>query len=1004
MPLLVAAVLLPACTSGGDDDSEPPVTNADVGSAPPDADSSLTPVADPAVREALPPTAEIAPVLRMPGGAAEVAAGDVVTLDAAVFAAQPIVRLELWSGSELVGTVAVDEPAGELLTGLAWQPQEAGLHALALRAFDADGGVATSFPLWVRAVEVDTTGLFAGAVPQGFRSVLDGGRAPATPTAPGPPALDVNTDTCVAGLELPAVQGAAGQAVFAAAFGSGGFVPLAVVPATGGVTELSIGSAPMMIYTAAFDSTTLDPGPPMVIVPPNPCLRRGWSEGLQLNAGRLEGLAGVERAYLYVSTDGGEQWGRAPLADQTFVYPDATGAFDFDAHLPAGAASLEFEAWGWTGNKLAPLGSGSWSPPPPSASATDGPGPLVVSSSPGGAFAGSDLDWMTIAPSREGTLCLFGPVPGQIGLPESQCSNWLSMSSYSRQFTWKMPGTPSHGVVQVSVVPPPATAATAFPGLVYSQSVAAPTDGASTFEVPLHDIFEPPASAKEQAPSGYQQLVDLATLGAALGVASEPSPATSVPVLTLAASHDVYWVRVVPMQGTAPLPFPSNPIVINLVREKPPGFTGTGTPEITVSMVPPRLPNEAYRRCVRVVSNPFGASNPAPHETPQWNADHADLIASMPTYQFEMGLGTGPSKTAQEQQYHMFEPHAFIHVNGVKQYGVGLVPGATVCAYHPQPPSKGLVDYVVDALEFVAGAWDFVAATWDKAKAFVVKIIVEFQCKPYMAIHQVPEETANDVCNAVTKVAVDAVLVAFGVPPTLPTFKQLIENGKEEFAAWVAEQAAKTVLGDKCGVLTEECKGVVEDMVKKLLDETQAHLTSALAQQSSTDGWILRLHPGIEVVAEPAGIVSPATFQIAVTRPVGEPPLSKACAMEGRATGHKPFYSWVHFNEGGKSGPVTGDVMLPKMRTFDLSGLGEGETRHLTLVLPTLATWYPSGQGPGVTQLQSFHKSQTTVFFQPDATITTTLATNCFPTGAWTEIATQPHQYDGSSEPWKIPL
>ncbi len=989
IPLTAVLVLATACTGGqAAETSNGPGPSIAV---PGDQDGRL------------PPPAPIVPVLRVPGGAAEVAAGTVVVLDGAVFASEPVARVELWAGSSLVHEYEPDGPETDVVVGLPWIPDRPGLHALALRAFDAEGGVATSFPLWVRAADV---GLPLMANVKAAASVAGPWAAPSRPPrlgyavapADGAPQVTADSETCQATFDVAAVDGD-GVAIYAATFGSGGFAPVLVLPASGGTASVDFGSAPVMVFTAAFDSAATRPGPPAVILPPNPCVEKGWDGDLVLGGGILGGLPGVDRAYLYLSSDGGETWDRAPATDQTFVYPNADGGFDFGPHLPKQASAVQFEAWGWKGNKLQPLGSGSWKAADPTVPSA-GSGGLVLGATPGGGvLPGSELDWMEIAPSKAGTLCLFGPAPGQITLPESLCSNWKTGASYSNQFRWKMAGQPSHGLVQVSILPPPSGASVSFPGLVHTAKVPAPVGGVSTFDLALKQIFEPvQASVQDQPTGGYQMLNQLAIGG------SESGGSPGFPLLTIAGFQNTFWVRVVPMGGVQPLPFASNPVQIHVERDKPPGQVGVGMPEIAVEMTRPRLPNSAYEHCVRVVSNPFGSKNPAPHEAGQWNTEHAELISKLLWYQADLDLYQNPSTQhfalQQASLYHGFENTAFLFENGNKKDGVGLVPGATVCAFKPSPPDKDIVDLIVDAVEFVAGAWDLVVTLWDQVKGFVIEFLAKYQCEPLAIAHGVPAAEAKKWCGVASEVAVNSALIYFGIPPTLPDFKQLVENGKEEFAAWIVQEAIKKT-GIDCSVLQDKCQELAEDLIKSLLDEVQTQVTQSLTQKASSAGYVLMIHPGIEVVSEPAGIVSPAVFRVKFTRPAGQPPLP-SCAVIGRVTGAKPNYAWQHFQLGFQQGAVSGEVMVSKSMPLDLSGLAEGESRTVTLVLPYLAPWFPPGQGPGTTQLVNHHKPQTHIFFLPDATLTMELLSNCLGTDP-KPVASQLFGYDGPAEPWKIP-
>ncbi len=998
-----------------------------------------------------PPPARIAPVLRKPGPPGDALAGVPTLLGGLVLAEHPIVRIELWNGNELVEATDFEDPKAEARPAWQWVPPEPGLFGLVLRAIDDQGGVATSFPLWVRVRELvtpDGVGLSAPTAPAS--GALLGLAARALPN-PGPPEIAVDAESCLATLTIPGVADAGTDgaiAVYAASFGGAGFVPAGLVPSSGGEVTLLMGAAPLMVYTEAFDTSSAIPGPPMVAYPPNPCLGKGLTGDIVFENGVMGNPKGADRAYLYVSSDGGETWDRAPETDQTFVYPDPDGRFDFNGLLPTGGSSFHFEAWGWVGGTLTPLGRGSWTAPEPPAGTSVGQGEAVAAAP----FTGSlvplgDLDWVLgkdTGPGggpvlvRSGLICTYKPLPAvqatttTIGvtivgggstvppttspagptlgvLPES-CTNY-PFGAYSETFRWKPnPGTYSHGLLQVSTLPPPADPVFSFPGLVHTQTVPAPQGGGHTdVVVPLKDLITPPAQTvsigDQEALGAYDAMTFqmIAGLGAA---AAEPAGGQgqwiqlAIPQLVQAEVNKTFYVRVLPMKDTTtPLFGISNDVVIEIEDTaplpEPPAPAQPPAMALAVQMTPPHLPNSAYQRCVRVIENPWSPKNPDPATTWLWNATHPGV----------------PLQFVLPNSYKWAENSAFIYENGVKVQK-GLVPGATVCAVQLDPPDKDLWDYIVDAVNFIGWVWDMYVYVWDMMKGWAADVLAYASgCVSIAKATGMSTQDAEKKCSGFASTAITAVMVAYGIPPTMPKFKDLVELGKGELKEVILKVVKDQGLLD-CSVLQSECDKLAGDLLDELLDQVQIAATQA-ATQAATSGsqWVLSIHPGIYVIPEPAGTLSPAVFKITVTRSTNPsapaPPAS--CTYTARVFGDKESYSWQNYAKGVwvENQPIsTSAVMASKSVTMTLGDLKPGESRSASLVLDTLVPWYPEGQNPQLPKVPWSVKPQTHIFlstasvggFSP-TTLTTSLSggPNC---GTVSQVFPQDTK---STEPWEIP-
>jgi hypothetical protein len=1031
--LVSLAIVATACT--------PPERTAGPSTA--STATTATPIPNP------PPPAPIALSLRKPGTSSDATVNRTSLLGGLVLAANPIVRTELWAGPDLVEATDLEEPVTELHTTWDWTPGAAGLYGLVFRAIDANGDSATSFPLWIRVRPATT---LTGAVipdaatvgPRGQGSLLLYSPAAAAVEAAAQtasalaPNLVVNEADCTANVILPAVQGADGIALYAATFGSTGFVPLDLLPPQGGQSVVPLGSAPLLVYAESFDAGTTDPGPFAMVVPPSPCAAKGWIGDLLFDEGTLKNTKGADRAYLYISDDGGDLWRRVPAKDQTFIYPDPNGGFDFSGLLPSSAGSMMFEAWGWVNGTLTPLGAGAWE-----AQGTTAAGAGATAVAPVGAFAGpiigdSDLDWYvgddvsTGDPIllRSGTICTYPPQPAStttavtvpvsvvggssipqttsgtanpIALLPNSCTN-APLGGYSTTFRWRpIAGLPTQGLLQVSVLPPPSDPALTFSGLVYSQSIDKGSSDHVDFTVPIPDLIDPP---DPQASLPDPEAMTLQLVPGLLGGSGSGETAKAVeimpPALIQGQQQTKYYVRIIPMDGPALLLGKSNQVVIDIDDTPAPGkLVIPKAPAISVDlqMTPPHLPNPSYEHCVRVIENPFGSKNPAPIDTTGWLNENPDLAKSFAPEIFGSQYLRNFYKTAEQD--------AFVYEDGLKVHK-GLIPGATVCATHLDPPDKDWWDYIVDAVNFIGWVWDMYTTIWDKLQSWVADVLAEVSgCVAIAEAAGKSESDAKALCSSVAKTAIKVTLTAFGVPPTLPKFKDLVEIGKGELTDLIVQKMVDEGILN-CGPGQSECEEVAKKLLDKLVDEMQVAATQAAVSGANGNQWLLEIHPGIYVIPEPAGLMSPAIFKITVTRssnPLTVQPPS-TCTFTGYVDGEKADYTWKNYTKKTmQSGPVAGEVMHPKSITMDLSGLQPGESTTGMIVLNSIAEWFPPGQSPVLGGVPVDIDPSTWIFFNPyagGAYSETNLITTI--SGQQCGGASQIHPQDSNpTEPWEIP-
>jgi hypothetical protein len=120
----------------------------------------------------------------------------------------------------------------------------------------------------------------------------------------------------------------------------------------------------------------------------------------------------------------------------------------------------------------------------------------------------------------------------------------------------------------------------------------------------------------------------------------------------------------------------------------------------------------------------------------------------------------------------------------------GVKKGQPICEPAPTEPSllEAIVAWAEDSVNWASEAWS-------DLKAFAVDVILKYtplglQCSVAEDAGAIPD----GACASAFAIALDATLVALGIPPDIPNFDQLIDEGVTYLAAEVAAQsrAART--------------------------------------------------------------------------------------------------------------------------------------------------------------------------------------------------------------------
>lgn len=830
----------------------------------------------------------IIPLLRTTGDGDQMFGGT-VAWTSQVLAAEPIVRLELWFDTEMVDSRDFVTPAVDPTSTWSWTPDSVGLHVATVRAFDAEGRAVSSFPSWIRVEpgwDVDTGRLLGGL------------RVSPLESASG--AVSIDAESCEATVLVAASPGSLGQAVTGTALGVGGYRAIAVVGEAGGSVRVPLTSSPVLLSVEPYDSEQTTSVESISIPGVADCASGSWTGALAFSGATLVGVDGVDNAYLYV-TDDGSTWRRVP--DVGFVARGATG-FDFGGLLPAvpSGGFVEVEAWGWGGEQLRDLGRARYDAQAPAS--TD---PIWGSAQPVTPFSSLNIvrrffDVNTQVEQErlllQDIFCVDNAFNAACG-PSPQTLRWNSFTLGAEA-----------GLIQVSSSEPPTGPALSFPGLLWSTMIAMDGDPVRDFPLDLAAIrggTELPAEldtgGATVATGNWFQMADLDGIGRELSVVSEPaapgvSPRMSAPVAgtwETQVAPSRLWVRVVPFTNGVPIAGSSNAVLFETEGDDQIENSASAAQaafdalyDVEVEFNPPQYGSTSYSHCVRVVSNPFGDKNPVPD----------DPMYSVPTASFWTS------------QFDAFRNSATVFTEAGEQK-LGLVPGATVCAYKPKPPDKDLFDYVAEGISFIGQAWDTFKDLVDMVKSGVIQGIVDITgCTP--------EKT----CVAALTALADAGLASIGVPPSLPSFRELVDAAKGDIAAALAEE----LVGEVCPIA---CEAFAKQFIEDALDDIEEHFSGLATAQAQSGGWVLHLHPDIRVIPEPAGQLFPGSVMVRITRKaVGEPGPNTptSCSVSLRTDGSGPLSWRDKFGNEHENEVVSGPVFAVATGQANLVGLDPGES------------------------------------------------------------------------------
>jgi hypothetical protein len=469
--------------------------------------------------------------------------------------------------------------------------------------------------------------------------------------------------------------------------------------------------------------------------------------GFTIKNGVLIPSQPVDRVYLYYAV-GEDEWQRVPEDPDAFIPVkfevfDLRPYFDFSTldSLPE-PVLLKVEAWGWAGDTLVPLGSYSG---------------YYGAGQAHWPYGGTDLQVYSHQTLGKKYYATKAEISGD-------ASDW------SLQFRWasQSPGV-TGAMWQVSEKPFPSTLDLNPPGLIHS---GVDNGNPGGFTLDFRDYFISPKSSSffGQLSGGLGDLLSGA-LDAATG--QQPPNKQFWPFLTR-----TFYVRVVPLGGDSTAE-PSNWVVVH--------FTPSGQP------VPISGPLNGPVYEARIIGfDPFVPPDP----------DYSTCWVMNKDFQ------SCTTDSSGQQHCSIVVPKG---TPGCGCPGVSCSSSGSSCSLSPTDWGDCASEGLQKVGSWLKKGWDALAGVYNDAVAFVKKMVAElnpFCIQAKMAAAEfggetVTEDDVQGVCEAVADVAVTAVMSYFGLPPSLPEFDQLMNEGLD-----YAIGIAASEMGIDCN---KQCRDLLKD-------------------------------------------------------------------------------------------------------------------------------------------------------------------------------------------------
>jgi hypothetical protein len=201
----------------------------------------------------------------------------------------------------------------------------------------------------------------------------------------------------------------------------------------------------------------------------------------------------------------------------------------------------------------------------------------------------------------------------------------------------------------------------------------------------------------------------------------------------------------------------------------------------------------------------------------------------------------------------------------------------------------------------------------------------------------------------VAGMAVDAALVSFGIPPSLPNYAELFAAAKGDMVDAVYTMAVDA--GVPCDGLAEKaCKDMMAQALDAVVDYTEEEVSKAAKSQATSAGGQMYIDKSIVVIPEPQGQLRSAIFAVTYTRTTAKATgLPTACQTVASVSSTRMDYTWWDFKAGEQAhGDIVDAVLFvgANPNPVNLAALKPGESVTRVVVLDTPNIWFPPGGNP----------------------------------------------------------
>jgi hypothetical protein len=299
-------------------------------------------------------------------------------------------------------------------------------------------------------------------------------------------------------------------------------------------------------------------------------------------------------------------------------------------------------------------------------------------------------------------------------------------------------------------------------------------------------------------------------------------------------------------------------------------------------------------------------------------------------------------------------------------------PSKFFCYTPDDDDDGGLLGAFQAFVEFVADVVDFVATAYEDIKAAIVSVLAA-PCG-LIGIDQ-------GTCDVVAEAALTAVLVAAGIPPSIPNFKVVVEGMKGDLANAVVSLASELpVVATACdsAATASEASEVptCQELAAQAIDELIVHVEAQVSNAAAKSAGVLT-YPGVVFAPHPQGIWHPPTFTVTVSNPSTEQGASY-CQLYAKVDS-TIFHEWTEVYYGqdpipGQEGLVTGEPF--EIVTLTTPELAPGESVTREIVLAEVAEWWPNTGAKNAYKLGSGGGwgSESWALLQPGASLEATLS------------------------------